>query len=274
MKKAINEYQRRFKILTILTLILFVILFVYLFNIQIVKNNYFKEQYYSLSENIVEGSTSPRGRIYDRFGRLIVDNTPVRTIYYKKQNKITTKEEIDLAYNLSDLLEIDYSKITDDIKKTFWMKINQKKASEKISDKEMIDLRYRKITGTDIEKLKKDRITEEELSELTDRDLETSYIYYLMNKGYSYSEKIIKDKDVTDSEYAIISSNLDNLKGIGTRLDWERYYPYGTVFKSVLGSVSSSDKGIPEDLKDYYLSKGYSLNDRVGTLAIPSRAQT
>ena len=265
MKKTINEYQKRFKMLIILTLTLFIILFVYLFNIQIVKNKYFKEQYFSLSENIVEGSTSPRGYIYDRFGRLIVGNTPLRTIYYKKPSNITSKEEIDLAYNLSDLLEIDYSKITDDIKKTFWMKINQNKADGKISEKERIDLKYRKITGTDIEKLKKERITEEELSELTDRDLEASYIYYLMNKGYSYSEKTIKNKDVTDSEYAIISSNLNNLKGIGTRLDWERSYPYGDTFKSILGSVSTSDKGIPQDLKEDYIKKGYSLNDRVGT---------
>ena len=86
-----------------------------------------------------------------------------------------------------------------------------------------------------------------------------------MNKGYSYSEKIIKNKDISDNEYAIISSHLDTLNGIGVRLDWERDYPYGDVFKSILGSVSTSDKGIPEDLKEHYKDSGYNLNDRVGT---------
>ena len=44
----------------------------------------------------------------------------------------------------------------------------------------------------------------------------------------------------------------------------ERVYPYGDTFKSILGTVSTSTQGIPADLKDYYLEKGYSLNDRVG----------
>ena len=32
----------------------------------------------------------------------------------------------------------------------------------------------------------------------------------------------------------------------------------------MLGTVSTSDQGIPAEEKDYYLAKGYSLNDRVG----------
>ena len=85
-----------------------------------------------------------------------------------------------------------------------------------------------------------------------------------MNKGYSYAEKVIKNKDVTDEEYAEISENIDNLHGVNTKLDWERVYLYGDTFKSVLGSVSSSTQGIPSELTDYYLDNGYSMDDRVG----------
>ena len=85
-----------------------------------------------------------------------------------------------------------------------------------------------------------------------------------MNKGYSYAEKIIKNKDVTEKEYAIISENISNLSGFNTKLDWERIYPYGDVFRSILGKISSNSQGIPKELVDDYLSKGYSLNDRVG----------
>ena len=85
-----------------------------------------------------------------------------------------------------------------------------------------------------------------------------------MNTGYSYTEKIIKKDDVTDEEYALIAENVDNLKGFNIKLDWKREYPYGTTFKTILGSVSD-ESGIPYELKNYYLEKGYSLNDRVGT---------
>ena len=86
-----------------------------------------------------------------------------------------------------------------------------------------------------------------------------------MNRGYSYAEKIIKNKDVTEEEYARISENIDSLHGVNTKLDWERIYLYGDVFKSILGTVSSDSQGIPEELASIYLEKGYSLDDRVGT---------
>ena len=91
-----------------------------------------------------------------------------------------------------------------------------------------------------------------------------AYIYYLMNKGYSYAEKVIKNKDVSEEEYAYISENIDNLKGFNTKLDWERVYLYGDTFKSILGNVSSNNQGIPSELAEIYLKKGYSLDDRVG----------
>ena len=85
-----------------------------------------------------------------------------------------------------------------------------------------------------------------------------------MNKGYSYAEKIIKNKNVAEAEYAKISENIDSLKGFNTKLDWERIYLYGDTFKSILGNVSSESQGIPEELASVYLEKGYSLDDRVG----------
>ena len=66
-----------------------------------------------------------------------------------------------------------------------------------------------------------------------------------MNKGYSYSENIIKNEDVTEEEYAYISENIDSLGGFNTKLDWERVYLYDNVFKSILGTVSSNTQGIP-----------------------------
>ena len=96
-------------------------------------------------------------------------------------------------------------------------------------------------------------------------DKTAAYIYFLMNKGYSFDEKVIKKEDVTDKEYALIAENINNIKGFDVRLDWERVYPYGDVFRTILGTVSTTESGIPYELKDYYLNLGYELNDRVGT---------
>ena len=82
-----------------------------------------------------------------------------------------------------------------------------------------------------------------------------------MNKGYTYDEKIIKE-EATDQEYAYIAEHNSELNGFNTVLDWERVYPYGDTFRSVLGTVSTTTQGVPAEEADEYLKKGYALNDR------------
>ncbi len=259
------EIEKRYNILTfIIILILFVLLFC-LFFIQIVSKEKYTKELNTLTLKTTDGETAPRGRIYDRNGKLIVDNTPIKVIYYKKPNKITAKEEIETAYKLASMIDIDFSKLNDNNLKVFWAKNNPKKLKSKITDAEWKKLEERKLTSDDIYKLELERITPEELSTYNDEDKKAAYIYTLMNTGYSYDEKVIKNTDVSDAEYALISENISNLKGVNTKLDWARSYPYGNVFRSILGNVSSSKSGIPAELKDYYLKKGYSLDDRVGT---------
>lgn len=259
-----KQLNKRYNIFTYIIFILLLVLLLKLFDVQIIRNSEYKKLYEEKSVNVSFGSTAPRGRIYDRNYNIIVDNIPTKIIYYEKPVSVKTQDEIDLSYKLADILDINYSKITDKIKRTFWIKINSDRALEKITEEEIKKLQYREISSTDIEALKKERITEEELNELTEYDLEAAYIYYLMNKGYSYSEKIIKSENVTDVEYASVASNLVKLKGVKVKLDWDRTYPYGDVFRSILGNVSSRETGIPEDLKEYYLKRGYELDDRVG----------
>jgi cell division protein FtsI/penicillin-binding protein 2 len=263
--KNIKEtIEKRYSILIgVITFIVF-ILFANLFFIQIIQKDYYVNKVKTLSQNIINGNSAPRGRIYDRNHKLIVDNKPVKIIYYKKQPGVTTKQEIELAYQISEMLELKYSSISQSVLKDFWLKNYPDLGKSKITSEEWQQLDERKLTRNDIERLKLERITEEELDEFSLDDKEAAYIYSLMNKGYSYSEKIIKKDNISDQEYALISENAHLLNGFNTRLDWERVYPYGNVFKTILGSVSTSESGLPSELKDYYVSKGYSLNDRVG----------
>lgn len=257
--KDINEViVKRYNILISLIIFVMSILVINLFYIQVIKNNYYKNKINTLTKNIVYGSTAPRGRIYDRNGNLLVDNKAIKVIYYKKNKNVSVKAEIELADLLSTKLEID-GNTTDKMLRTYFVDKNKEIADKKITEEELQNLKERKITVDDIYNYKLERVTNEELSTV---DSKSAYIYYLMNKGYSYDEKIIK-KNATDMEYAYIGENINSLNGVNTRLDWERVYLYGNTFKSILGSVSTSS--LPLNLKEYYLNKGYSLNDNVGT---------
>ena len=278
MKKKINKYkyhkgrinieeliEKRYKILVIIIMSVMSILLINLFNVQILKNKHYEEKLKELTVKVIEGESTPRGRIYDRNGILIVDNTSVKTIYYKKPNNITTKEEIEMAYIVADYINVDYSKLTNDMLKKFWILNNKEKINKRIKDEEWELYEVRKLTLEDIDKLKLERVTEKDLEKYNEIDKEACYIYNLMNKGYYYTEKTIKNVEVTAEEYSKIAEHIDILPGFNVKLDWDRYYPYGRVFKTILGSVSTSSSGIPYNLKEYYLEKGYSLTDRVGT---------
>ena len=267
-KKQNNKHldqimERRFNFITVIIIILFLVISTRVFYLQILKNNEYNEKLAMSTEKTIESTSAPRGRPYDRNHKLLVDNEGIKTIYYKKQKGITTKEEIELAYTVSQNIDIDYSKIDDNKLKTFYYKGNYKECKKKITDEEWDLYSKRKLNDKDIDNLIYERL-DEEIKEYTEEDKKAAYIYYLMNKGYSYAEKVIKNSSVTDTEYAYISENIDNLKGFNTKLDWERVYLYGDTFKSILGNVSSNSQGIPSELSKEYLKRGYTLDDRVG----------
>ena len=265
-KKKIQKpnINKRIKIIEIVLMLSFSIILFRILYLNIYMGSYYKMLLKQETSNIVYGSSAPRGRIYDRNMKLLVDNVAVKSIYYKKEKNITKKEEIALAYDLSSKLNLPYDNLYEINLKEFYIALYPDKVNKKITDEELEKLKNRKLTSNDIEKLKIERITAEDLSVFDEKDKHAAYLYYLMNKGYYYEEKEIKSKNVTDEEYAYISENAYKLHGFNTKLEWDRVYPYNDCLRGILGSVSTSASGIPYELKDYYLSKGYSLNDRVG----------
>lgn len=267
-RKSSNKYlkeimEKRFNVIIFLIIVFFLVIIGRLFYLQVLEKDVYEEKLAMSTEKTIESTSAPRGRIYDRNYNLLVDNEAIKTIYYKKQKGITAKKEIELAYTVAKNIDVDYSKVNDEKLKTLYYKSNYDECKKKITDEEWELYSKRKLDDQDIKELIYKRL-DEEIVDYDELDKKAAYIYYLMNKGYSYAEKIIKNSDVTEEEYAYISENIDNLSGFNTKLDWERIYPYGEVFKSILGSVSSNTQGIPEELSKEYLDKGYSLDDRVG----------
>ena len=79
----------------------------------------------------------------------------------------------------------------------------------------------------------------------------------IVNKGYIYEDKILIE-DLTDEMVQNILNS--NINGITINEGYKRYYPYKDTLKNIFGSVSK----ITKENKDYYLKKGYDLNDEVG----------
>lgn len=255
--------RNRFIFFLVFIIIIFIILLVKLFNVMIIENDKYNDKIDILTYTKTSGDSAPRGRILDRNYNVIVDNIAVKTITYAKRKGISTKKMLEAARTVSEHVDIDISGLTERSKKEYFIAENPDYCKTLITEKEYEKLAQKKLTSNDIYELKIERITEENLLNLSEQDLKVAQIFYLMNSGYAYSEKIIKT-NVTDAEYAYISENNADLAGFNTSVSWERTYPYGDTLKSILGTVSSTKQGIPAEEKDYYLSLGYSLNDRVG----------
>lgn len=265
-KKKINYEKiinKRIFVILIALISLFSVVFIKLFMVMLIDKDKYNDKLLALTNKSITLNSAPRGRIYDRNYNVIVDNKAINTIVYKKEKGTTNKEMIELAYTVSPHLNLDVSRLTLRAKKEFYLAKYPDKCKKKIKSSEYEKVKQRKLSNKDIEELKIERISLDELNVFKDEDLKTAYLYYLMNNGYTYEEKVIRN-GATDEEFAYISENNDKLKGFNTRVDWERVYPYGDTLRTILGTVSSSSQGIPSEDKNYYLKLGYSLNDRVG----------
>ena len=264
-RKQVN-YNRiisnRFIAFFVVFIILFIFIFYGLINVMIIRKEELTDSLEKLTYAKVYGTSTPRGRIYDRNYNLLVDNKSLKTITYQKKKGTTNLEMIETAKVIAPHIDVDYNRISDRNKREYFYAKNKEVCDKLVTKKEIDKVKQRKMTVNELDELKLKRIKDKDL-EFSDEEKKIAYIYYLMNKGYAYEEKIIKS-NVTDVEYAYVSEHNDILDGFNTKIDWERVYPYGDTFKSMLGTVSTTSQGIPAEEKDYYLSKGYSLNDRVG----------
>ena len=259
IEKIINN---RFMTFLIVIIICFTVLLIQLFKIMLVEKNTYTEELAKLTHNEALGTSSPRGRIYDRNYNILVDNKSLKTITYQKKKGTTNLEMIETANLIAPHIDVDFYKLNNRNSREYYLAKHYEECNNLVTDKEREKVKQRKMTSNELEELKIARIPEENLN-FDDYERKVAYIYYLMNKGYTYEEKTIKSY-ATDEEFAYVSENNELLDGFNTKIDWERVYPYGETFKTMLGTVSSSTQGIPAEDKDYYLSLGYSLNDRVG----------
>jgi penicillin-binding protein A len=266
-KKKKKTIPVRLNIIFFFVFLLFSALILRLGFVQIVYGEDYKREL-EKTEDVTVNTSVPRGKMYDATGKVIVDNVAQKAITYTNSG-VKQEEMLETAELLSRYIMKDTKKVTEREKKDYWIIKNEEKANEKVSDKEKKALAEKypdqEEYNKEVYQLQLDRITEEDLKTLSNHDLEVLAIYREFISGYKLTPQMVKNKDVSDEEFAVVSENLEALPGVDTTTDWERSYAFGDTLKSVLGNVSSAERGLPAENLDYYVSRGYSRNDRVGT---------
>ncbi|WKA56362.1 peptidoglycan D,D-transpeptidase FtsI family protein [Planococcus shixiaomingii] len=256
----------RMNILFFSIFLLFSLLILRLGYLQIVKGEDFARAL-ARTEEVPVNTSVPRGRIFDSEGRVQVDNQPVNAITYTAMQTTKRDEMLEVAEELAKLIEKETNKVTLRDKQDYYIMLNNEAATEKVTDEERQAIDNEDITQKEkqqkLDALIREKITEKELNSLSKEQLEVLAIFREMTSGYAMSPQIIKNKNVTDEEFARVSERLTDpkLKGVNTITDWERVKSSDLT---ILGSTTTPEQGIPASKLTYYLARDYSRNDRVG----------
>ena len=266
-KKKKSQLPFRLNILFIFVFALFSLLILQLGVVQILNGEEAQKQI-DKTENTQSTISVPRGLMYDRYGTLILDNDPRRSIIYTPpKNGDSVSKRLEIAEKLAEYIMMeekmeDLEKLVRERdKKEYWYLFNAKEAGERLTEEEE-DL----DNGSQYQAML-DKIRPEDYNEFDWKDaklLNTVAIKKELDAAYELSPHTIKSENVTELEYALVSEHLYELPGIDALPDWNRVSKVGETFSTFIGNITSSDQGVPRDKLDYYLTRGYSRNDRVG----------
>lgn len=104
-RKKRAQVPIRLNILFFFVFLLFSALILRLGVVQIVYGEDYRREVERTQDEIVS-TPVPRGKIYDRFGRVIVDNTPEKAITYTRSKTTQPEEILDVARKLAQYIDI------------------------------------------------------------------------------------------------------------------------------------------------------------------------
>ncbi|MED0772838.1 penicillin-binding protein 2 [Bacillus siamensis] len=230
---------------------------------------------------------TPRGKMYDKRNRVAVDNQAVPEIVYVSTSKTSAKDKLKTAKNLAALIHIDTEFMKDRNIIDYWLAAHPKKAEKLMKDSEN-SLKSQEVYKRQIERVPKQEI---DAIKKDKKELQIAAIYTRFSSGNAYQPQVVKSmdpnklngngnsgslldehennkqkpkSDLTYEEVSVVSEHLKELPGIDVINDWTRKYPYDKTLYSLFGGVTTPEQGLLGERKDYYVTRGYSLNDRVG----------
>lgn len=255
--------KSRINIIILVVFLLCLALVIRLGQLQIVEGDTYLEQIENASYIEVNNS-APRGNIYDRNGELLVGNESVRSVFFTRHRNMQPNDILNVARELSDIIEMPDENVGLRDRQDFVLNNYFERVANIIP--EQYDMfQEGNLSFYDLSQTFYDTATVEDMDAiLNDDDLNLIKIYTKMVNAQELQPTIIKNREVTEREFADINENIDPISGVTTGMDWMREYPYGDSLKIILGEVSTATEGLPAELAEYYVAQGYSRNDRVG----------
>lgn len=261
MKRIAKITQTRFIILIVVVAMFMSLLVGHLYKIQVID---YQANLALAGELRVITNTSlnPRGDIVDREGTVLASTREYLTIVYSRpyfETQATIWEKAEFFAKHFDT-SFDHF-IFRDYQDAFLV-YYEDDARKLITEEEYALYYANELSDSDLYELQAARVDQSMIDKLTQEQLEIFSIYQKM----AIIPGLIKTikTEVTAQEVALILENIDQLAGFNVVLDWQRQYSSNNSLGSIIGSLYSSDQGLPQELAQFYQAQGYNVKDTVG----------
>ena len=255
MKKVVDVRLKVF--LAGLVLVAGILIF-RVFTITVVHSDHYKTLLSKLSAKPLYSQTM-RGEIYDRNMNPLVTNSASKSIVYNPvSNSKVSKDEAALLFGKTFQIE---PKLSEDALKVVWLKLNglHKLATEA----ERKDHEKKLISESDYNVLMKSRITQEMMDAIPyDSRVQAEVLKRMSSPDGSRAAVVVADATVEQISY--LSEHASLFPGFSYSTSWSREFNRDVKLGGVLGTLGQ----ISANKLDYYLAKGYSQSDLVGTIGL------
>ena len=259
-----NFIPRRLNILFFIVILLFSVLIARLAYMQIINRDFYTQKLAKASQKRVTKS-SVRGQIYDAKGQALVENQVVQVVSFTRSNRLTAGEIKAIAQQLLQYVSVSEVQLSQRDKADYYL------ADSEVYSQIVKSLPHDQRYDTDGNLLPEATIysnaaasLSEDQLQYSDEDSKAAELFSQMNSAAYFETVNLVTEPLSAQQIALIAANEKNLPGISTTSNWNRVV-LPTSLASIIGTVTSEQAGIPQEEAEAYLSKGYSLNDRVGT---------
>lgn len=259
-----NFIAIRLNILFSIVIFLFLILILRLADMQIVNHDFYRNKLSTASQKIIS-TGSVRGQIYDAKGTPLVENQIQQVVSFTRSNKMTAQEMKEVANKLLQWVTVSDVNITRRDKADYYLADTEvyQQVVENLPKDKRYDSDGNYLEESTIYSNAVDSLTDE-LLQYSDEESKAIELFKQMNGATYFSTVNLVTDALSAEQVAYIVANEDQLPGISTTNNWDRSI-LPTSLSSIIGTVTSEQAGLPAEDAEYYLSKGYSSNDRVGT---------
>ena len=260
-RQASSRIPARLNILMGIVIVMLALLAIRLANLQITDSAKYKGEV-NKAEKSIEQIGVQRGMVFDSTGRKLVSNEGNQAITYTKPKLVKEIEMYTVANDVGEHLKVDTKRLSDSNMNLYFLQNPENRA--KIG--ELSGTKHASTTDGFVTDITNYVNEHPDVVKLSDQEKNNAMIFQKMVNAYALSTVYLKEDNVTNEEIASIGERQAILPGVRVGLYYKRQgVKDDDLMASILGRVSTSTTGLPEDRVNQMLTEGYSRDDSVGT---------